>query len=218
MGNRAIITTQERKLGLYLHWNGGVCSVEAFLAYCRLKRYRSPADDYEYAFARLAQVVGNFFGGTTSVGAMAYVCDEQALYTASDNGIYVVGDWKIEEHLVPYADYASEGSAGLADMLRAIDAAQPPAEQLGPFLNAREVPRSTLKPGDQVWVYDEFRKVGGRNLGGYTVANVQGLGRGRAGGQDVSGVPYADLYCDACGDASRNINNYLLEDTYRLVE
>ena len=33
MGNRAIITTKDCDLSLYLHWNGGRDSVEGFLAY-----------------------------------------------------------------------------------------------------------------------------------------------------------------------------------------
>ena len=32
MGNRAIITTRERKIGLYLHWNGGRDTVEPLLS------------------------------------------------------------------------------------------------------------------------------------------------------------------------------------------
>ena len=30
MGNRAVITTSKKDLGLYLHWNGGRDSIEAF--------------------------------------------------------------------------------------------------------------------------------------------------------------------------------------------
>ena len=39
MGNRAIITTKDRDLSLYLHWNGGRDSVEGFLAYCDLRGF-----------------------------------------------------------------------------------------------------------------------------------------------------------------------------------
>ena len=37
MGNRAVITTKPEltEVGMYLHWNGGRASVEAFLAYCK---------------------------------------------------------------------------------------------------------------------------------------------------------------------------------------
>ena len=63
MGNRAIITTKDKKIGVYLHWNGGLDSVNAFLKYCELKGYRSP-DSSNYGFARLCQVIGNYFGSS----------------------------------------------------------------------------------------------------------------------------------------------------------
>ena len=54
MGNRAVITTPERKIGLYLHWNGGRDTVEPLLRYCDLKGYRAPGSD-SYGWARLCQ-------------------------------------------------------------------------------------------------------------------------------------------------------------------
>lgn len=51
MGNRAIITTPERELGLYLHWNGGRDTVDPLLKYCELKGYRSPKSDPGDAYA-----------------------------------------------------------------------------------------------------------------------------------------------------------------------
>lgn len=218
MGNRGIITTAERGLGLYLHWNGGISSVEGFLAYCKLKRYRTPRECPDYAFARLAQVVGNFLGGTCSVGITPYRSDEDALALAWDNGVYIVGDWAVERHLLPYPDYVEEKSHGLLEMLHAIDAAQPADEQLGAFLDAQTAAAEALKVGDRVWVYDDLRRANGRYISGYTAANVQGIGKGTLAGTNVGGVPYVDLYCNACGDASRNINNYLLDPTYRLAE
>lgn len=58
MGNRAVITTvgaKENDIGVYLHWNGGVESVEAFLTYCDLKGFHSPETDC-YGFAYLKYV------------------------------------------------------------------------------------------------------------------------------------------------------------------
>ena len=59
MGNRAVITTSKSTdiknstdIGIYLHWNGGRDSVQAFLKYCELKGYRSPEKD-NYGWARL---------------------------------------------------------------------------------------------------------------------------------------------------------------------
>lgn len=38
MGNRAIVKPEGKDIGVYLHWNGGIDSVTAFLKYCELKR------------------------------------------------------------------------------------------------------------------------------------------------------------------------------------
>lgn len=71
MGNRAVITTRDNfrsnGVGVYLHWNGGRDSVEAFLKYMKLRRFRTPDSD-SYGWARLCQVIGNYFGGTLSIG------------------------------------------------------------------------------------------------------------------------------------------------------
>ena len=68
MGNRAVITTRENfennGIGVYLHWNGGMDSVRAFLKYCELRNFRSPSED-SYGWARLAQVISNFMGGVS---------------------------------------------------------------------------------------------------------------------------------------------------------
>lgn len=53
MGNRAVITDAEKKIGLYLHCNGGRDTIEPLLAYCKLKGYRDVENDPSYAFARL---------------------------------------------------------------------------------------------------------------------------------------------------------------------
>ena len=92
MGNRAVIGFKGMGVGIYLHWNGGLASVEAFLR-C--------ADDLgvrpdEYGVARLAQIIGNFFGGTYSVGVGKLEdldCDNW------DNGTYMVEDWLIVDRL-----------------------------------------------------------------------------------------------------------------------
>ena len=65
MGNRAVITTEDKQIGIYVHWNGGRESVETFLAYCDMKNYRPPETDC-YGWARMCQVIGNFFGGSIS--------------------------------------------------------------------------------------------------------------------------------------------------------
>ena len=70
MGNRAVITLAkkptENSVGIYLHWNGGAESVLAFAE--TAKHFGVRFYDETYATARLAQIIGNFFGGTNSVG------------------------------------------------------------------------------------------------------------------------------------------------------
>lgn len=92
MGNRAVITTPEKKIGVYLHWNGGRDSVSVLLAYCAIKEYRNPVDDC-YGWARMCQVIGNMFGGNTSLGIDLY---EHLDRDNGDNGVYIIdNDWNI---------------------------------------------------------------------------------------------------------------------------
>ena len=70
MGNRAVIATSEKLSApaIYLHWNGGKESVLAFLEVAQKLGVRDPVADDSYFLARLGQIIGNFFGGTLSVG------------------------------------------------------------------------------------------------------------------------------------------------------
>lgn len=91
MGNRAVITTEDKNLGVYVHLNGGRSSIEAFLLYCKLKEYRCPENDC-YGWARLCQVIGNFFGGKYSVGIDRY---DRLDTDNGDNGTYIIKNWQI---------------------------------------------------------------------------------------------------------------------------
>ena len=84
MGNRAVIAFKDQDCGIYLHWNGGRASVEAFLrSGSELVRH----DDDCYMPARLAQIIGNWLGGNLSLGVgplKGLDCDN------GDNGVYYV--------------------------------------------------------------------------------------------------------------------------------
>lgn len=82
MGNRANLVLKDHNLSIYLHWNGGPESVAAFLAYGEEVGLRHDS----YYPPRLAQIIGNFFGGTTSLG-LSFGTDPQI---HADNGIYTV--------------------------------------------------------------------------------------------------------------------------------
>ena len=125
MGNRAVIT-KDRDLsgiGVYLHWNGGRDSVEAFLAYCDLKRYRG--NDSAYWAAMLVNVCTNFFGNGLSCGvgiAKNLDCDNY------DNGVYFIDDeWRIVGRKF---EHGEEYRYDLEEMIKEIDKRQPEAMRL----------------------------------------------------------------------------------------
>ena len=84
MGNRAVIEIQDTGIGIYLHWNGGRNSVQAFLDVAKEYDVRTTED---YGIARLVQIIGNFFGGTLSVGIGTI---ERMDTDNGDNGVYVI--------------------------------------------------------------------------------------------------------------------------------
>jgi len=131
MGNRAVITTEEnfgsqKGLGVYMHWNGGRDSVQAFLEYCRLRSFRRPEND-DYGWARLCQVMGNFLGAD---GCSLGVDDIRRLDQNNyDNGVYLIKDWKIVGRR--YFEGEEQQCYALDEMLLAIDESQPEHQQLG---------------------------------------------------------------------------------------
>lgn len=208
MGNRAVITTknnfENNGVGVYLHWNGGRDSVEAFLKYCELKGYRSPSSDC-YGWARLCQVIGNFFGGSTSIGidiVERLDCDNW------DNGVYIIDGWEIVDRR--YFEGLEQNSYDLKSMLKAIDEAQPKKEQLGDYLDAEEVPTSSLEVGCEVYIVDWDGNANKYIVKGFGEENKT------VNGRDVSGVPYVDKY-GSDGDYSWNINNYIFDETVRVI-
>ena len=48
MGNRCVITDEARAIGIYLHWNGGIGSVEGFLTSTLPKSQEATSPDIRY--------------------------------------------------------------------------------------------------------------------------------------------------------------------------
>ena len=208
MGNRAVITTMKEwendGIGVYIHWNGGRDSVEAFLTYCKMKGYREPDGDC-YGWARLCQVIGNFFGGTASIGIdKLWFLDRDN----GDNGVYLLEGWDIVERF--YHDGPEQHEYDLQEMLKAIDEAQPVKEQFGAeFWDAEETPVSELNVGDEVFII--------RYDGEVCKEEIVGIGEDRVvNGTEVLGIPYVMKYM--INNPAGNINNYLQEKTYRRVK
>lgn len=205
MGNTAIIKPLGKNIGVYLHWNGGLDSVTAFLKYCELKGYRSFDDSY--GIARFTQVVGNFFGGSCSIGIYTDVAETENDAEYLDNGIYIVKGWKIVNRL---GKVTGREGYDLTESLKEIDKKQPKEEQLGSFLDARKVAHEDLKIGDVVFV---------QNLNGtYDKWPVVGFGKDEfRNGQNVNGVPYVAMFGNDEKGYDWNINNYILSNTAMLA-
>lgn len=209
MGNRAVITTKKNfennGIGIYLHWNGGYDSVSAFLKYCELKGYRTPDTD-NYGWARLCQVIGNYFGGSTSVGIDTVDkldCDNY------DNGVYIIEGWKIVDR--KYNRYGEQMNYELEVMLMDIDESMPEKEQIGEYLKAKEIPASEVKIGDTVLILDYNGNVNKHKVMGFGAKEW-------LNGMNVNGVPYVDLYGDSERGYDWNCNNYIRTETVRVVE
>ena len=125
MGNRAVITTNKNleETGIYIHWNGGRDSVEAFLAYCDLKGFRKPEEDC-YGWACLTRVISNFFTSSIEDGLSIGVDNCKYLDCNNwDNGVYIIKNWRIVDR--KYYTGKEQQEYDFMDMLREIDKSQP---------------------------------------------------------------------------------------------
>ena len=90
-----------------------------------MKGYREPTSD-NYGWARLCQVIGNFFGGELSIGIDK--CSHLD-YDNYDHGTYIIDGWDIVDR--EYFNGNEQYNYDLYEMLCDIDNAQPTREQLG---------------------------------------------------------------------------------------
>lgn len=212
MGNRAVITTEqgwtckENNLGIYLHYNGGRDSVEAFLTYCKLHGYRSPECD-SYGWAALATVVSNFFGADgmgIDINTVARLdCNNY------DNGVYIIKDWEIVDR--KHFNGHEQDEYDLNEFMKEIDANMPEAARLGAeFFDAKEIPVAEIEVGDKVFM----REIGGSSK----PYEVIGFGEDRwVNGHKALGVPYVNRFLNN-GVYTENPNNYVWEPTARVVK
>jgi len=120
MADRAVITTEKKEIGIYLHWNGDINSIEAFLKYCKDMGFHTP-EKSNYGWARLCQVIANYFGNNgLSIGIDSY----NNLYCNNgNNGVYIIKDFEIVGREFNEIDH--QDSYEVKKMLLAIDKAQP---------------------------------------------------------------------------------------------
>ena len=129
MGNRAVLVWKDENghydddtMGVYLHWNGGRDSIEAFLAYCRMKDLKSPSENVSIGIRNFVDVVSWFFGSNQSICIDKLSGLDQDNW---DNGVYVCDGWKIVDR--KYMHGAEQDEHGFGEMLHAINRRQPEA-------------------------------------------------------------------------------------------
>lgn len=89
-----------------------------------MKNYRPPEQD-NYGWARLCQVIGNYFGGGLSIGIDGY---KHLDTNNGDNGVYIIENWKIVDR--EYFSGREQDTHDLFEMVEAINEAQPKSEQI----------------------------------------------------------------------------------------
>ena len=115
MGNRAVIAFESMpEVGIYLHWNGGRESVEAFLAEAKRRQLRGG----DYGLARLTQLIGEFFSYSPSLFrpepdhecSLGVAPLKQLDCNNGDNGLY----WISDRFEIVRREYAGEFPLGRA--------------------------------------------------------------------------------------------------------
>lgn len=125
MGNRAIITTRPHEVGVYMHTFGGRDTVAPLLKYCELQGFRPPSADC-YGWARICQVLGNFFTDGLSVGVGRY----DQLSCPMDNGVYVIDGWEIVGRERLWEGFEEQTGHSELEVLLLLDAGMPPEMQI----------------------------------------------------------------------------------------
>ena len=100
MRSRAVITSAKKGnegIGIYLHWNGELETVLAFLTVARERKFRDLMEDEQYGMARLTGLIHEFTGrynnSSLGIGIMSELDTDNG-----DNGTYVIGqNWHIVE-------------------------------------------------------------------------------------------------------------------------
>ncbi|AUI01352.1 hypothetical protein H2C43_07195 [Corynebacterium glutamicum] len=215
MSNNALLVANEADIGLYLHWNGGRDSIEAFLAYAAYAQL-PPINENNDWLPPFITVLKNFFGNDGSGVYLEPVNQDYLDGIDYDNGVYMLDDYEITERINPPA--VEQDSHDLHDMLIKIDKAQPPVDQLGSFLHGLETSVADLGVGDRVFLprFSTFDK----KLGRYRIHTVLGFAENdpfnpMTSSERFKGKPYVDMFDNQ--DNAFNPNSYITTDTVRIV-
>ena len=201
MSNSGIIVFEDNKdLGLYLHWNGGRDSVEAFLQYCRLTK---KTGGFQYGLPSLFQIIKNW---SIELGDII----TNPFNYGTDNGLYIIDKkWNILDR--KKFNGIEQNEYKLDEFLKELDESQPLNYRLGEeyFVKGEFINSKDIRIGDEVFITN--------NLDYKTKkCKVIGIGTDRIlNGRKIKHTPYINEY--GYRGYENNINNYLFEEKYRVV-
>lgn len=149
MGDRAIISTEAMKMGVYLHWNGSPNQVRGFLAYCEMMGFRPPETD-DYGWAQLIKIIGNFIDGNERSDGLSLGIVSGTVTSPGDNGLYIIRNWHIVRRIPAFADNEDEDDEALLAMMERINECQPwqvPYEEMKNYIRKRRWAHDPEPPG-----------------------------------------------------------------------
>lgn len=139
MGNRGIIAVKNGDYAVYLHWNGGRDSVEAFIKYAELAKLYTPMGGTIYELEQWSKFVTILDNWGASVYLQNISPNRKTNgtinkdYWGTDNGIYYINNWQIVGRA--FNKRPEQNVYSLPDFLRDIDEKQPKHKQLGKVLD-----------------------------------------------------------------------------------
>lgn len=201
MGNRAIIVGKGASIGIYLHWNGGRDSVEAFLGWAEMAELPG-LDESGRGVAPLVGMLVNYFGNDgTTVSVIPVNPRNLRGENPGDNGIYVVEGHTIVDRV--HAPHFEQQWYVTEEMILEIDLAQPERDQIGAdYINAETKPATELAPGERVFVRSHGHP---KRFTAYPVL-----------GKTNNGVPYLDRYQGGI-DNEKNPNAHVRTETVKIM-
>lgn len=120
MGNRAFICGTNKKLGIYVQWNGGMDTISPLMEYCKKRGFSSI--NTGRGLAQLCTVINNTFDCI-----LAQICPYEEL--EEDNGVYIINDnWDIDRRINPPT--TEQDYHDFVEMLNYINNQQPVKYQL----------------------------------------------------------------------------------------
>ena len=134
MGNRGVVAfvredqefDPEKTVGVYMHWNGGRDSIDAFLL--ATKEAMKGRVDPAFAPARFVQCVTTWMPGNSSVGLAT--CNELDCDNG-DNGTYLVDPASLEIHGRRHYDHEEQAGYDIREIADQIAARLPKELPLG---------------------------------------------------------------------------------------